>query len=1190
MGCGASCAQESNAAKPTEGPNKSPAATVETNAKAAIGNVVVSSSEFLDSAPKTAEVLFSDLPEKFDQAHATMQKIFEEEPGNPLHVAVDVVKSAISLLPEVGEVLVTIANVAIPPPGGQVLAIVLRIGALIVTDGRNAMFADGLAKEASATMCLVFNGIQLNKHKNLLPALQELREVCTEIEKFIEQAVTGKMWIRRMLQWTSTMETLNKYQQQLDKVRSMLGLAASITAIKMIEKIKEEADEFSSKYKEALQSAGVTDESDLQSNPDALKRVATSLKGSGSQEIQIVIEMLNAVIAGKGAESYTWINHRAIKSLWKVWIRDKQNIKWTEFWNYFPKQLPNDDVPTKDQLQTFFDQPPNRAALQSYIEDFEDPETVSINEINTWFQEQDEIFEKAKSIVEAYREKGLGARDVVLPDKYISRPCVERLAKNVMGSRVVMVTGWPGEGKYVTACAAVLELKQQKAIAAGYVVQLQNCKTADDIDGRLLDGLKSRQPVGDRWESVMTALRGIQAMSTDEKPCHAVTILNGLGDVPNDLMRHLIDRFKTMLTEVRHMHLVMCTRNNINKDSWGEHQLDPDKVNWFLLEPLRPENAAALLKKHVTLYDIDEEHSKDLANRWTCNPRVIELMADMINNGDFDVTGRLDYEAAKASHVEITEEDGHGMRDVLIKAFANLGKSGKDCTRFFTVCDTFEGHLDNKALSKVLEINEQSARKLLITLTQKHLLQPRSANPSKCLVMPLAKGMVRAILNSEEPETEYPTLIKYIQDAKDARCKARASFAKWLIERMADIYKTYNTEPQTAYPLIVASKDDVQTVFRWLAESDELSGDVKIRKGVLETLLLMPLTVTAFDQRAVQIACQRLAEVWGDDTLMAGVCHAVAAAFFQSTKDPDYGKPMGLQQADRAVGLLRDAPASEQQQLALAWAYLAKGLILREDNSLDPCIECLKNGREVLKELCDKGDRRARLMHVIMLSEISGALDYYDKPDTTQEGVEVGQQAVKEAEWFFNNDHPIWALAIGSLGYNLRKGGKPQEALDMHKKAYKMRESTLGSDHPETAMSINQLALSMQDLAKAQLDLADKASEGSKQREYLRESAANFLLQAEEKFELSLDIRKKCLGPSHVMVANTTLGLAQLHQLMAERLGQDERLPKAVDCLETTLKIREKSYDASNSKVQDVRTLLLTLYAKTGQADRAEQL
>jgi hypothetical protein len=48
---------------------------------------------------------------------------------------------------------------------------------------------------------------------------------------------------------------------------------------------------------------------------------------------------------------------------------------------------------------------------------------------------------------------------------------------------------------------------------------------------------------------------------------------------------------------------------------------------------------------------------------------------------------------------------------------------------------------------------------------------------------------------------------------------------------------------------------------------------------------------------------------------------------------------------------------------------------------------------------------------------LTGALDYAGQKE---EGCKKGEEAVSKARRVFTNDHPITAMCLGALGYNLR--------------------------------------------------------------------------------------------------------------------------------------------------------------------------
>ncbi|KAL6760454.1 hypothetical protein V8C86DRAFT_1092530 [Haematococcus lacustris] len=67
------------------------------------------------------------------------------------------VDGALGMLPALADVLSVVVNVVVPPPGGQVLQIVLQVGAMLVSDQQNLAALASLGRDLSKLMALVLN-------------------------------------------------------------------------------------------------------------------------------------------------------------------------------------------------------------------------------------------------------------------------------------------------------------------------------------------------------------------------------------------------------------------------------------------------------------------------------------------------------------------------------------------------------------------------------------------------------------------------------------------------------------------------------------------------------------------------------------------------------------------------------------------------------------------------------------------------------------------------------------------------------------------------------------------------------------------------------------------------------------------------------------------------------------------------
>ena len=218
-----------------------------------------------------------------------------------------------------------------------------------------------------------------------------------------------------------------------------------------------------------------------------------------------------------------------------------------------------------------------------------------------------------------------------------------------------------------------------------------------------------------------------------------------------------------------------------------------------------------------------------------------------------------------------------------------------------------------------------------------------------------------------------------------------------------------------------------------------------------------------------------------------------------------------------------------------------------------------------------------------------------DNKGDYQKAKSLYDRALASGEKVWGPEHAYLSNPLNNLGVLHWRLGEYREAEACYRRSLAIREKTYGPEHPYVAGSLNNLGLIYQQMGK--LDLARQYYERSlainrkKGDETIGvaenldnlaivDSSSGRYAQAQARFELSLRIQEKILGPDHANIA----GLLFDYAFMLRATGAYDR---AVACYERALKIKEKVFGPESAGVAQCLLGLAKVYAVRGVPEKA---
>ncbi|GFH07423.1 uncharacterized protein HaLaN_02218, partial [Haematococcus lacustris] len=233
------------------------------------------------------------------------------------------VDGALNMLPALAEVLSVVVNVVVPPPGGQVLQIVLQNLAALASLGR----------DLSSLMALVLNpdtvrALEVKKSTNI--ALEALQDVAKRIYDYIEETKERKPWPIRLFLFALTRVEILELEQQLEKAKALLQLTSNLEVAAIVLNSEAQAEAAGAQVKQIMARRGLT-EQQLAADPTALGEAAAALAGSGSMKLAVDGLMLGALKEVMQMNCYgphRLVKNKVLSRLWQQYlVTELENLK-----------------------------------------------------------------------------------------------------------------------------------------------------------------------------------------------------------------------------------------------------------------------------------------------------------------------------------------------------------------------------------------------------------------------------------------------------------------------------------------------------------------------------------------------------------------------------------------------------------------------------------------------------------------------------------------------------------------------------------------------------------------------------------------------------------------------------------------------------------------------------------------------
>ncbi|MBP7285621.1 MAG: tetratricopeptide repeat protein [Nannocystaceae bacterium] len=189
-----------------------------------------------------------------------------------------------------------------------------------------------------------------------------------------------------------------------------------------------------------------------------------------------------------------------------------------------------------------------------------------------------------------------------------------------------------------------------------------------------------------------------------------------------------------------------------------------------------------------------------------------------------------------------------------------------------------------------------------------------------------------------------------------------------------------------------------------------------------------------------------------------------------------------------------------------------------------------------------------------------GAVDLFE--GHVPESLARLQDVADRQERILGPEHPEFANTLNNLANALRQAGRPDEAIALHRRVLAIREHVQGSRSAAVAQTLDNLSIAL----RRKGELAESRSTHERAKAIREEvlppdhpdRAASALSEAElcaaernwvcamPAFERALTLRRKILGPNHVMVVSTLSARADARIEQGDTKGAIDDLEQAV--------------------------------------------
>ncbi|KAF5831644.1 hypothetical protein DUNSADRAFT_12772 [Dunaliella salina] len=1090
--------------------------------------------------------------------------------------------------PVIKGVAAVVAEVSIPPPGGHCVKLALDIAHQVISELATNQVMMGLAATCIAHMMYFFDErkiMALESDESLCNTLTKFDACVSKIQAFI-YSTSGKdsFWLKRLIVLPETQDKLKLFHAELLEIERSLQLGVTVASYAFLqeahqaqEDVKREVGELLEKYPDCHSV------SDLAKNKDAQQELAGIMGGLGEFQ-EAALASISNVINKQGV--HTLVKNKTMQRLWAEKFALLEKVQWRTFWEAFPCYLTQD----REELTSFFQDEHNKCIFVKMV-DTRDPEHVDVNEINCVFADDTgSLHEKAKAKVDEFIHNQ-GAENQIAPLlKEIPEDCIrpdrQQLMDVMLEKRLVVVRGLPGEGKFIAACQAGKALFRPPSrdnpeaghnhFQAIYTADLEGCKSKDAIDNKLISSLKKIPQLGASDDQVQSSLNVLFCMDQRESPYNVLIILNHAEEVQESAPKGLRDEFYARLRGIlfhdgKPTNITVALSSRVQLEemaSWGSCAFK-DICTDYLIQPLSKAAAAKIFllelerkRNEREKAEVTQEQAEKLAVDHGLNPEILKLLAGYMNDQDsLEMALESPYKAVQESR----------FNGVLLACLSKLGKALPTLMLLVEVTPT---GFSKDVLKKVLRGWYANAKKDnevgfyagqdLNAMMSLNLL---NLSGGVYTVVPMIKDYIKYLLENHDA-TGDPAMDGYISRVLNARFMVFKNFVALALELLETTCELSMHAYSTAYPAMASNKPYVQGALKLVMEHEQLYKDPEVVNKVLQMLSIMEYDRPLYHLEFVQDVCLDLASHYPGDNLIVGTCKGAASAFYALGQDEKYGHKANLERAEESLRTLMNE-TSERATLARAVALRARGLILRElYDKLDVAIASHKEALQLLRPLADKEIQKAQIETVINLAELSGTLDYIGWQVGYNEGIQTGQEAINQATQVFElggkpADHPVTALALGALGYNLRNNGNPEAALEVHKKAKEMRLHVCGDKHEATAMSIQQMGLCYKDMGQFE--------------------------EAEKCLKQSLDIREFLQRTNDLilLIANTLYELASLYKIMGK--DDETKVPLAIEFLKKAIEARQSILRRAHKKIQGPCKEIIELLHTQGRQSEAEE-
>ncbi|GIL83788.1 hypothetical protein Vretifemale_12541 [Volvox reticuliferus] len=303
----------------------------------------------------------------------------------------------------------------IPPPGGQIIDVTLKVIKAALGLYVNMKNCYGLAGQAAtvAELVLRYRESLAGKEGLVKERFEQVLKVIKKVEAYVvcfsqSDGVSKMKQALRVITAKSTCEALSA-----DLISAMTDLKDA-THLDMHEGIQALANRaFEADAEEARVASAVKDAEEECGGIDGLADRLTQddeyreklfqqiYKSGGTRLVanlqSILLEKVDEIkkiVEGPA----TNIRHPLLKSFWTEHFRGKISVDWGTFWDAFPNRL-KENAPNKSELVQLLHQQQNREAFQVAIEDGRNISGVSVDELSAHFVEDTNLLTEAKALV-----------------------------------------------------------------------------------------------------------------------------------------------------------------------------------------------------------------------------------------------------------------------------------------------------------------------------------------------------------------------------------------------------------------------------------------------------------------------------------------------------------------------------------------------------------------------------------------------------------------------------------------------------------------------------------------------------------------------------------------------------------------------------------------------------------------------